>query len=232
MADELLRPFDEGAVPEDRDEWTAEHRALWLLAHLLEWHWREEKVSYWEYFRLAELDAAELLDEKYGVSGLRFEAAVGGKPRWPIHRYSSRCRSSASEVGDSLHAGEVRLGRVWAVDLPARRLDVKKTEAARDLHPEAVFAHDHFRAGAQAAAMLRLGRWVAAHGVDSAGPYRAARDLLLGLPPASRPARSASCGSRGRRRSSMPSGWRPSSTAAPCRSRGRRARGRRSRGRG
>jgi uncharacterized protein len=178
LADELLV-----ALPDDPDEWTAEHWALWLLAHMLEWHWREEKVSFWEYYRLAALDEAELLDEKYGVSGLRFESVEGGTARCPIHRYSYPLQEFSLKVGNDLHAGETRVGKVAALDLPARRLDVKKTQAAREIHPEAVFAHDHVSTPNQADAMLRLGRWVADHGIDADGPHRAARDLLLGLPP-------------------------------------------------
>jgi uncharacterized protein len=33
--------------------------------------------------------------------------------------------------------------------------------------------------GSKPAALLALGRWVAAHGIDATGPYRAARDLVL-----------------------------------------------------
>jgi uncharacterized protein len=46
-----------------------------------------------------------------------------------------------------------------------------------------VFSHDARGGEVQAASLMRLGEWVAAHGVDAPGPYRAARDLLLGRPP-------------------------------------------------
>ncbi|WP_206073669.1 hypothetical protein [Mesorhizobium sophorae] len=41
--------------PADRD---ADQQARWILAHVLDWHRREEKSIWWEYFRLAALDAA------------------------------------------------------------------------------------------------------------------------------------------------------------------------------
>ena len=44
-------------LPADETAWTDEHRACWLLAQMLEWHRREEKSAWWEYFRLCELSA-------------------------------------------------------------------------------------------------------------------------------------------------------------------------------
>jgi uncharacterized protein len=61
-------------VPPDAKERTPEQHARWLLANLLDWHRREEKSVWWDYFRLAELGADELLDEPAGLS--------------PVHRYS------------------------------------------------------------------------------------------------------------------------------------------------
>src|SRR5439155_21214173 len=39
-------------LPADEAEWTAENRARWLLAQTLEYHRREDKSTWWEYFRL------------------------------------------------------------------------------------------------------------------------------------------------------------------------------------
>ena len=38
-------------VPDDPLERTAEQQARWILAHCLDWHRREKKVSWWEYFQ-------------------------------------------------------------------------------------------------------------------------------------------------------------------------------------
>src|SRR2546422_3892175 len=51
------------------------------------------------------------------------------------------------------------------------------------MHPTSVFAHNYVRTDELAASLLRLGRWIVENGVDAPGAYRAARDLLLGLPP-------------------------------------------------
>jgi len=75
-------------VPVDPLERTPEQQGRWLLAHMLEWHRREDKAVWWEYFRLRDLNAAELLDEKSALSGLVFNGTVGGTAAVPIQRYS------------------------------------------------------------------------------------------------------------------------------------------------
>lgn len=47
-------------LPADENERTEEQQAKWLLAQLLEWHRREDKSAWWEYFRLCELTDQEL----------------------------------------------------------------------------------------------------------------------------------------------------------------------------
>jgi hypothetical protein len=43
-----------------------------LLANLLDWHRRESKADWWEYFRLKDMTDEDLLDERSAISGLRF----------------------------------------------------------------------------------------------------------------------------------------------------------------
>jgi hypothetical protein len=53
-------------------------------AHILDWHRREDKAVWWEYFRLSALSA----DESAALSGLTFIESVGGTVNAPIHRYA------------------------------------------------------------------------------------------------------------------------------------------------
>ena len=75
-------------VPPDVMERTPEEHARWLLAHSLDWHRREQKALWWEYFRLRDLGADDLLDERAALSGLTFVGVIGGTAKAPIHRYS------------------------------------------------------------------------------------------------------------------------------------------------
>ena len=52
-------------VPDDKTQRTKEQHARWLLAHMLEFHRREDKVTWWEFYRLRDLtDEDDLLDER------------------------------------------------------------------------------------------------------------------------------------------------------------------------
>jgi uncharacterized protein len=178
LADQLLQD-----LPDDRETWSEEHHALWRLAHMLGWHWREEKVIYWEYYRLVAMDSEELLDEKTGVGGLRFEGEVGGTSRCPIHEYSFPPQEVDLKEEESLHEGEVKIGTVVSLDQAERLLRIRKTQRSAAFHPNAVFAHEMFSTKTLAGSLFRLGKWVVAHGPDAAGEYRAARDLLLAARP-------------------------------------------------
>ncbi len=159
-------------------------RARWLLAHLLEFHRREDKATWWEYFRLAALSAVQLFEEKAALAGLELVGEVGGTPAAPIHRYRFPAQDHDLRRGQALRAeGGSRLGGIEEIDLAGRTLDVKKRRDTRDLHPPAAFAHDHVPPGPLPAALEDFAGWVAEHGVDAPGAHRAARDLLLGRPP-------------------------------------------------
>ena len=62
-------------------------------------------------------------------------------------------------------------------------IDIKKRQDTQATHPEAVFAHKVVRSHELADALVRIGEYVADHGIEGQGPYQAARDLLLRAPP-------------------------------------------------
>lgn len=171
-------------VPADRAERTPEEQARWLLAYMLDWHRREGKAPWWEYFRLAALDDEELIDEQAGVAGLKFVDTVGGTARYPVHRYRFPPQDLDLEEDDALfQVGGDPLGSVVAVDTQARILDIKKRGDTAELHPGSAFEHTVMATNEQSEALFRLGEWVATNGVAADGPHRAERDLLLGLGP-------------------------------------------------
>ncbi|MDY6946019.1 MAG: TM0106 family RecB-like putative nuclease, partial [Pseudomonadota bacterium] len=171
-------------VPSDGVERSNEQQARWILAHSLDWHRRELKSTWWELFRLGDLPAEHLLDERHGIAGLVFRAAVGGTARAPIHRYQFPPQELELRGGETLHASaKQKIGIVDAVHPESGTIDIKKRGDAAGVHPHAVFAHDLVRTDVIADALLRLGGHVADHGIEGAGAYQAARDLLLKLPP-------------------------------------------------
>jgi uncharacterized protein len=154
-----------------------------LLAYMLEWHRREEKAPWWEYFRLKKLTDEERLEERACLSGLKFVGAVEGKGRTPTHRYHFPPQDTQIRREDKLHTSDDDFGEVIAIDNAARTIDVKKRGKMAEVHPTSVFSHTVVSGKEQAESIYRIGLWVADNGIDAPGPYRAGRDLLLRRPP-------------------------------------------------
>lgn len=171
-------------VPAKLQERSAEQQARWILAHTLDWHRRELKAVWWEYFRLSGLSSEDLIDEREALSGLAFVGKVGGTARAPVHRY----RFPVQETGlrgeeDLCRTGGEKLGTVERISLDSRLIDIKKRGDSAELHPDAVFAHEVIGTKEQAESLARLGDFVVRCGLVGEGHYAAARDLLLRSPP-------------------------------------------------
>ena len=78
-----------------------EDAARWLLANLLDWHRRESKADWWEYFRLKDLTAEDLLDERGAVSGLVFVGRLR-EGKIPTDRYSFEKQETNIREGDTV----------------------------------------------------------------------------------------------------------------------------------
>ena len=175
-------------IPVDPEARSKEQAAQWLLAQLLSWHRREDKRAWQEGFRLAESTDEELLDERVGLTGMRFAQRVeqaGGGRQVPTDRYffDPQPRSNVRKE-KALYFGDEKLGEIMEIDHTLGVVDIKKTKRAADVHPGSVYMWDApLNTDAQAGALYRIGSWVAENGVDTAGRYRAGRDLLLRRPP-------------------------------------------------
>ncbi len=167
-------------VPVDKEQRSPEQHARWLLAYILDWHRREQKAVWWEHYRLCDLSAEDLLEERAGLSGLTFVEPVGGTARAPIHRYSFPPQDTDLRGDEDLRSlGGTKFGAVEAISLENRTIDVKKRQDTAGFHPKAIYAHKIIDAKVLANALLRIGEHVADNGMGSDGPYQAARDLLM-----------------------------------------------------
>lgn len=172
------------SIPTDPQERTDEQHANWLLAQLLAWYRREEKASWWEYFRLRDLPNEELIEEKAAISGLHFTGI-----RTPIKRsvgdlYTFPMQESELRVGDKLKTNDgVNFGEVIAIDSDKYTVEIKKGPSIMDIHPTAIFKHEMVSARVKEDAIFRIAAWVSENGIDAEGNYRAGRDLLLNRQP-------------------------------------------------
>lgn len=171
-------------VPDDVGERNAEQQARWLLAFMLDWHGREKKAVWWEYFRLRDLSADDLLHERAGLADIEFLQQAGGTAKAPIHRYRFALQDTDIRAEDDLRStGGEKFGRVVAISLDERTIDIKKRGDTATVHPEAVFAHNFVDTQVLADSLMRIGEYVADHGMDGEGDHRAARDLLMAVAP-------------------------------------------------
>jgi uncharacterized protein len=167
-------------VPDDPEERDEEQQARWIMANVVDWHRREEKAVWWEYFRLTGLSAEDLLEERAGLSGLVFVGTVGGTAKVPIHRYRFPPQETELRGGEDLrNLGGDKLGKVEAISFDNDTVDIKKRRDTAGLHPQAVFVHNHVGGKVMANALVRIGECVAENGLRGDGPYQGARDLLL-----------------------------------------------------
>ena len=171
-------------MPADPAERTEDQQAKWMLANLLDWHRREDKASWWEYFRLRDLSAEELMDERAALAGLTFIEVAGGTAKAPVHRYGFPPQDSELRGGESLHrVGGQKLGRLDGISTEDLTADIKKRKDSAGVHPPAVFAHDIVDTKVLAESLFAICEAVASHGLSGAGLAGPTSDLLLRRPP-------------------------------------------------
>jgi uncharacterized protein len=168
-------------LPTDETRWTEEHRACWLLAQMLEWHRREEKSAWWEYFRLCALSDDELQEDKGALSGLTLVGEVGRIKRSIVYRYSfppqDHTIDRALEVRDPRTGSNA--GEVVAIDERNRTIDLRRGVSSSAPHPTALIPFDIVDSTVLRDSLLRIAVWVADHSITGSGKFQSARELLL-----------------------------------------------------
>jgi len=179
------------SIPENPAEQTDADKATWLLANLLDWHRRENKANWWRFYELMSLSEDDLIEEAEPIGQLSFVSIVvgGGTKKSDDYRYSFPPQEHKIDPGNEVHDPEItegatRTGTVAAVDDDAGTVDIRRTKGWNGRHPEAIVPLNIFGAKAQQDALMRIGEWVAANGIEAeSDEWRAARDLLLGRAP-------------------------------------------------
>ena len=166
----------------------AEH-GRWLLAQLLNWHRREAKSFWWRYFHLVgELTDEERREESDAIGELTFEDSWPDprpKARSTIYRFRFPSQEHAIKADSSPHDPETgkAVGRVVRVDDEEGVIDIRRGRTQPPPTATSLIPYDLVGSQPKPENLQRLARWVLDHGLDSAGSYRAARDLLARRPP-------------------------------------------------
>ena len=180
---ERLRDGLLDGVPVDPEERSEAEHARFVLAHMMEFHRREDKASWWEYFRLLELEENELADERRAIAGLEHVGTLDPKAA-PLERYRFPPQELDARSGDGVFGLDgARLGSVDEVNFAARTIDIKKRKDTATLHPRSGVFHAHVSSKALRESLMRLGEAVLENGLDLEAPYAVARRLLLREPP-------------------------------------------------
>ncbi|HUG42469.1 MAG TPA: TM0106 family RecB-like putative nuclease [Longimicrobiales bacterium] len=171
-------------VPADPAARTAEEHARWLLAQLLEFHRRENKATWWEYYRCLDLGEDEMVEDRSTLGGLVYEGVVGTVRRSEIHRYRFPTQEHGVRSGGARDPATGKsAGDVWEVDAAAGAIDLKRGRGSAVPHPRSLIPYDMIPDRDLRESLLRLADSVLAHGFGPASPHPAALDLLLARPP-------------------------------------------------
>jgi predicted RecB family nuclease len=168
-------------LAEERDLWTNEQRACWLLAQLLEWHRREEKSMWWEYYRLCDLSDEELIEDKNALGGLEYVGVVGEKAKSFIHRYKFPFQDYTIDRALDVHDPRTQdsVGTIDDIDELNLTIDIKRGKTSEKPHPTALIPHDYVSSKKQVESLMRIARWVIENGISGPGKFEAATDTLL-----------------------------------------------------
>ncbi len=168
-------------VSVDEAERTEQQRACVLLANLLEWHRREDKSAWWEYFRLRDLSTDELIEDRTALGGLVYLGEVGRVKRSVIHRYRFPAQDYKIAVDDEVRdpKTEKSPGAIVAIDDENLSIDIKRRENSAVPHPAALIPCGVVSTKVHRQSLLRLGESVVGNGIDGPGELQSARDILL-----------------------------------------------------
>jgi uncharacterized protein len=168
-------------VPQDAEARSPDETARYVLAHTLDWHRREDKSMWWEYFRLCELTDEELQEERSAIGALTYEGVVGQVKRSRIHRYRFPPQDHALDRALAVHdprtqraAGKLLL----PVDDASGSLDLARSVGSSVRHPTALVPNDYINTDELRDSLLRLADHVAANGLVEAPGFSAAIALL------------------------------------------------------
>ena len=176
-------------LPDERPQMDPDQRAAWLLAQLLNWHRREDKSFWWEYFRLRdELDDAERVTDSAALGGL---SPAGSRPdprprsRSTIYAFQFPPQEHSIKPDSTPHdpATGQAVGKVVGIDDRAGRILIRRGSGRGAPRPTSLIPYDHVAPGPKPERLRQLAGWTLEHGLGAPGPNRAGRDLLRRAPP-------------------------------------------------
>ncbi len=175
----------DGVRDEPADRSDDEH-GRYVLAHLLEWHRREAKPQWWQFFkRKNAYEADDFVNDPECIGGLELDCVLGPDKRSTVYRMRFEPQDHKFSIGSEPvdPATGKPAGVIVAID-ETGTLELKRgCQRDRDPLPCALMPAGPWPTGAQRAAIGDVATWVADNAMSGPGPYQAVRDLLTRRPP-------------------------------------------------
>ena len=132
-----------------------------MLADLLEWHRREDKSKYWEYFNRCDYSDEEFITDRATLGGLVYVGEVEKVKKSTIHRYRFPLQDTTIERALELRDPKTKkpTGELHAIDYEALTIDLKRGPKLADApHPTALAPYDIINAQAMRESLFAVRR--------------------------------------------------------------------------
>ena len=180
------------SLPADDADLDDDQRARRLLAHLLEFHRREDKSMWWEFFHRCGFTEEEHVEDRATLGGLTYTGEVEQVKRSVVHRYRFPEQPHEIKDGDApknpdtAESDDLKrgfCGTVVALDETAGMIDLKRGRGSPVPHPTALVPLDSVQNKVLRESLAQFAEAVVSSGFASDSPRRAAFDLLGRVPP-------------------------------------------------
>ncbi|HWA16513.1 MAG TPA: TM0106 family RecB-like putative nuclease [Gemmatimonadales bacterium] len=176
-------------IPEENR--SPEQQGRWLVAQMLEYHRREAKSTWWQYFKHRLMTELDLIHDNEALGGLEYIGVVGQVDRSEIHRYRFPAQEHGFKEGQSPKDPVTGkgAGKIVALDDGARTVDLQRGKKSQVPHPRGLIPFDLISDDVMRERLLALGHAVDDHGLDLGAPLESSMDLVfaraprVGMPP-------------------------------------------------
>ena len=184
---DVRQELDAG-VPDPASERTPEQQARWLMGRLVDYHQREARPAWWEYFdRLDYAEPDEFVDAHESIGGLLEDKNIPPRQeaRSMVHQMLVPQQESKLGPGPCLDPDRPKPAiQIVSVDFAAGTLELKRGPGHNgEPLPHSLVPGKPFKTDAQKAAIRRFADEIVENGLGGTDRYLACRDILLRRPP-------------------------------------------------
>ncbi len=170
VVNELVAALTTG-LPESAADMSEDQHGRWLLAHLLNWHRRENKSFWWRYFYLATLTDEERREETDALGELTF---VDSRPdpaprtRSTTYRFRFPPQEHAITVGSTPHDPETQapVGTIFSLDDEHGIIEIRRGSTQPAPSPTSLVPYDFVRPHPKPESLQHLAQHVLEHGME------------------------------------------------------------------